>query len=253
MRVSHTGILFVVMVTSSLFGQCECPETASIIDFESGLISGDIVGVVSDTRNRGPLNPVTPAYYRPLSQPGRFQGDGMVLVVRSAGALGQAVAEAQRLAWSVRTDLPFYRLRMEADISSGFASETRFLLILLVSFATLAMVLAAVGIYGVTTFVLARRTRELGIRRAIGAAPGGIVSMVLKETMAFAGVGVAVGVVLAASSGPLVQSFLFEVAPSSPAVLSGAALLVLAIAGLAALLPARRAARLDPMRSIQVE
>jgi putative ABC transport system permease protein len=124
---------------------------------------------------------------------------------------------------------------------------------LFLTFALLALLLAVAGVYGVKSFVVARRTREIGIRMALGATTGQVLWMILREGMRLTAIGLALGCVLALGAGQLLRSMLFGVSAADPVSL-GVALVVLTVASLAAsYLPARRAARIQPMRALHCE
>lgn len=212
-----------------------------------------VIGVAADTRNRGPMRPVYPAYFRPLGQPGGFGGDGMVLMTRGSGDVAGTVPQVQAAAWSVNRDLPFYRVRIGEEAAVGFSSQPRFLLAILGAFAAVAILLGAVGIHGVTAFSVERRTRELGIRLALGAERGQVLYEVLGRTLALVGVGLTLGLLAAVAAGRAVSGLLYEVSPTDPVIYGAVTVLFLGVAGLAALLPAARAARVDPALAMRAE
>ena len=212
-----------------------------------------VVGVAADTRNRGPMRDVYPAYFRPLGQPGGFGGDGMILLTRSVGGVAATVPQVQAAAWSVNPDLPFYRVQLGERAAAGFSSQSRFLLVILGAFAGVAMLLGAVGIHGVTAFAVERRTRELGIRLALGAERGQVLYQVLGRTLSLVGVGLALGLLGALAAGRAVSSLLFEVSPTDPVTYVVVSVFFFAVAALAALLPAARAARVDPALAMRTE
>jgi ABC-type antimicrobial peptide transport system permease subunit len=120
-------------------------------------------------------------------------------------------------------------------------------------FGLLAALLAAIGLYGVIAYSVARRTREIGVRMALGAGRGHVLSLVLREVLVLVGIGVAVGVPAALALTRLARSMLYGVEPHDPATLAGAVLLMAGSAALAGYLPARRAARVDPMVALRCE
>src|SRR5262249_18177084 len=129
----------------------------------------------------------------------------------------------------------------------------RFSMLLLVLFAGVALFLAAVGLYGVVAYSVSQRTREIGLRMAIGASPGHVLGMILGGGMRLAMLGVVIGIVGALLLARLVQTMLFEVAPYDPTSYTATAALLLAIAALACFVPARRAMRVDPLIAMQSE
>jgi putative ABC transport system permease protein len=129
----------------------------------------------------------------------------------------------------------------------------RFDALLLSTFALAALVLAAVGLYGVMAWAVSQQTRELGVRMALGATPGGVRNMVLKQALMVAGVGTAIGLVGALAGARVLTSQLFEIRPSDPVTLVSVAALLLLTAAAAAYIPARRATRIDPARALRSE
>jgi putative ABC transport system permease protein len=147
----------------------------------------------------------------------------------------------------VEPAIPLDRVQsFSAIVDQSFATR-RLTKILLGGFALLAMVLAGVGIYGVMSLHVANRTREFGIRLAVGAEPSALVRLVLREGMVLAGLGVAIGVVGALAATRWIQSLLYEVSATDPAVFIGLPLFLAAIAVAACYVPARRAAKSDPL------
>jgi ABC-type antimicrobial peptide transport system permease subunit len=132
-------------------------------------------------------------------------------------------------------------------------AEPRFSLVLLVGFAAFAVLLAAVGVYGVLAFSVARRTRELGIRLALGARPGGVLRLVLREAAVLSGLGIALGAGAGIAAAGMLRAIFAEVRMTDPAVLAGVPAIVLLVAIAAALLPARRAMRVDPVQALRAE
>src|SRR5262249_41250285 len=120
-------------------------------------------------------------------------------------------------------------------------------------FAALALILGAVGTYGVLAYAVALRRREIGVRIALGAAAGDVVRMVVREGMTLAGMGIAAGIALALALGRFAQTLLFEVKPTDPVTLASVAVVLAAVAFAASMLPARRAARVDPVEALRAE
>ena len=141
---------------------------------------------------------------------------------------------------------------MEEQVSVATASR-RFSTELLGAFAGLALALAAIGIYGVMAFVVGQRTREIGIRIALGAHPGGVVALVLRQALTLAVAGVAIGAMAALAATRLLGGLLFEIRPTDPATYTLIAVLLTATAALAAWRPARRAAAVDPIAALRAD
>jgi putative ABC transport system permease protein len=155
--------------------------------------------------------------------------------------------------YAVDKDQPMYKIRTMDQVVADSQMSPRFTLILLGIFAVIALALAAVGIYGVVSYAVTQRTREIGIRIALGAARGDVLRLVLGQGTALAVAGVIVGLGAALALTRLMSSLLFGVSATDPAIFAGAALFLAAIALLATYLPARRAMQVDPMVSLRYE
>jgi putative ABC transport system permease protein len=209
-----------------------------------------IVGVVDDVRNERIEERPRPMFYRPLRQASNLS---LSLVLKTDGdprQLGPALAREVRAA---DADQPTFGVTtMEAIVAAATASR-RFATELLGAFAALALLLAAIGIYGVMAFVVGQRTREIGIRIALGAQPQAVVRLILAQALALAAVGVVVGGIGAIFLSRLLAGMLFEVHATEPMTYTGIALLLAVTAGVAAWRPARRAAAVDPMVALRAE
>jgi len=215
-----------------------------------------IVGVVTDVRSNGPGAPAGPEFYLPIRQiPPEAWGwteRSLMVAVRAAGGNPEALAPAVRDAVaSVDRAVPVYALAtMEQRMMQSMA-QARFNTLLLTSLGVLGLVLAAVGIYGVIAYFVSQRMQELGVRMALGATARDVLRLVLGQAMRPVAVGLVLGSLSAAASARLLRSQLTGVGHEDPvAFLAGVALL-LAAAGIASVLPARRAARVDPARVLQ--
>ena len=211
-----------------------------------------IVGVVADTRNRGPALEPEPVLFRPLAQGGPgFRGDAARLVVRTDGdvpGLGEALRE--RISRAV-PGAPLYRVTSGEGLAAPYAADRRLVLGLLGSFAALALVLGTVGVYAVTASTVGRRTREVGVRMALGADRNRVVGLVLRQGMLPVLVGLGVGLAGTLVGGRLLSSLLFQVSPADPVSLAAVSALLLATALGATWVPALRASRVDPVRAIR--
>ena len=209
-----------------------------------------IVGVLRDARRSGLDQEVRPSALMPYTQ---YMRTGLDVVIRASGdPVGLAPALRQSVR-SIDPDLPVSQVRtMEQAVDEGLAVR-RFLTALLAGFAVVGTLLAAIGIYGVMAFLVGRRTREIGIRVALGAGRGTILGSVVREALLQAGVGLAIGLGAALLLGRVVQSQLFGLGAADPLTLGGVGVLLLAVAAVAAALPARRATRVAPSVALRVE
>jgi putative ABC transport system permease protein len=209
----------------------------------------EIVGVVSDVRDFGlGTAPVIEAYF-PLTQaPTRAMGIVVRTELREPGALLPAIR--QRLA-AIDPNLPVIKPQTMAAVVDSAAGGTRLSSMLTAVFALVAGLLATVGIYSLIAYSVAERTRELGIRVALGADRASVVRLIVGEGLRLAAVGLAIGLVGAWLLTGTLQTMLYEVSPLDPAVLGGTALAVLAVTALASYIPARRALRIDPMTALR--
>lgn len=213
-----------------------------------------VVGVVADTRNRGPTRPPEPVLYRPMAQGGPgFEGDRMLALVRSGAAYRRVAPTIPAAVREVEPDAPVYGVAPASSLAGAYTGERRLALLLLGVFGGLALVLGAVGTYGVTSFAVGRRTRELGVRLALGAERGSVSRMVLRQALAPVGLGLSAGIVAGAALARLLASLLFEVTPLDPLTFAAVPCLLLGVSALAVWIPARRAARVDPLRSLGAE
>lgn len=206
-----------------------------------------IVGVVADAPQEGITGDVLPEMYRPLAQPARFGVESMAFVVRTPGEPARLAAAARQAIRDVHPQAPVAAVRPLAQVAAaGVASEVTAARALAI-FGGLALVLAAVGLYGVMARLVGDRTRELGVRLALGAAPAALRWLVLRRTLAVAAAGLAIGGAGSVAASRQLAAWLHGVSPADPLVLSAAALVLLASALVAGYLPARRASRIDPL------
>ncbi len=208
----------------------------------------EIIGIVRDVRQVSPGQPARPEVYWPLAQanqsPGHFS-------VRTVGSSTRLMADLPGLVRSVNDRFFPDQLSTGEQLVWEAVSEERFRTLLVSAYSSLAVVLAIVGVYGVITFTVARRRREIGLRLALGAETGAIFRMIVRQGFAPCLVGLAVGTAASAAVVGLMRSLLFEVSPWDPLTLAAAVVLV-AVAGLiACAIPAGRAARLDPLVALR--
>jgi putative ABC transport system permease protein len=210
----------------------------------------EVVGVVGDVRNMSLETIPSLAVYLPYGQ-GFLNNVSFALKTTSDPA---AVVTAVRTAiGQVDPDVPMQTVRKMENVVTESVSARRFQANLLMSFGAIAVILAAVGVFGVMSYAVAQRSKELGIRMALGASPRSVQRMVFIRVLRLVGVGVAFGVPLAVGAGYALRNVLFGVGPQNPVVLSVAAGLIVLVAVGAGAIPARRAARVDPLVSLRYE
>ena len=211
-----------------------------------------IVGVARDAHYRGVRDAVPPTAYLPYAF--RPAGDTrMVFAVRVRQAPGSFAAAVREAVASVDSNLPVAEMRTEREQIDRSLGAERLFASLMSAFGAMAMILAAIGLYGVMAFAVTRRTPEIGIRIALGAQRGEVQWMVLRQSLIMAVWGIVVGVPGALALAKLVRSMLYGVEPSDPASVVAAVMVIAAVAGLAAWIPARRAASVDPMKALRNE
>jgi putative ABC transport system permease protein len=211
-----------------------------------------IVGVVGDVRQVSLALSETDAVYTTTGQ-WLFRDNTMSLVVKARGDAAALAPAVRRAVASVDKDQPIVRVATVADLLAATAAERRFALILFEAFALAALVLAAAGIYGVLAGSVAERTRELGVRAALGASPGMVVGLVVRQGMALTGFGVAIGLAGAIAASKVIVAMLFGVSRLDPVTYLGVIALLAAVALIACLVPAWRAARVDPAIALRAE
>lgn len=205
-----------------------------------------IVGVVSDTRTRGPAAPPAPVLYRPISQTTRFSANAVFFAVRTAPNHGPELSVVRGAVRRANPGLPVYGEAMGSDLARPFRQSQTALLYVLAIFATTALLLGLVGVYGVTSYSVRQRRREIGVRLALGANQRRVTTEIVGRGMRTAVMGVPVGLGLAVLLGRALDSLLFGVPPTDVPTLAGVATLVLVATAGALYGPARLAASMDP-------
>ncbi len=213
-------------------------------------VAWEIVGVIGDVRARALSRDAQSIVYRPVpTDPWR----NATLVVRTSGppmALAETIRKAIK---EIDAEQPVANIRPLTDVVTGSISDRRLTATLLAVFAAAALVLAAIGLYGVIAYAVGQRTREFGIRVALGATKGDVLGLVLRRGLLLTGIGIVAGVAGSLALTGLLSRYLFNVKPTDPVTFIEVSLLLLAVALLASWLPARRAAKVDPMVALRCE
>ncbi len=214
-------------------------------------LDSQIVGVVKDSHYSSVRQNPPAVFYRPWRQEDRLTEISFYL--RTYLPAQQIVPQIRAVMRSIDRDVPIQDLRTLDEQVHYNIRQDEFIMRLAAAFAALATLLAMLGLYGVMAHGVARRTREIGIRMALGAAPAKIRAMVMRELVWILGFGLGIGIPAALSAARLVQSRLFGVKGDDAAVVAGAAVLLALTATVAAWWPARRAARVDPLNALRYE
>jgi len=220
----------------------------------------EVIGVVQDVRENG-VDQVSPAtvYWPSMMQgiygPGTFDSRRTVyFALRSPRAGTQAfINEMQQAVWSVNANLPVADVSTMQDIYSESMARTSFTLVMLAIAGTMALALGILGIYGVISYAVSQRTREIGIRMALGAKKSELVWMFVRSALVLTGVGAAIGLGAAAGLMRLMQTLLFGISPLDPVTFTAVPVVLIVAAALASYLPARRTTAIDPVEALRAE
>ncbi len=216
-----------------------------------------VVGVVGNTRDSSVAGPPTQMVYFPqavdpdtlFSQVQRT----LAVVVKTAGDPGAITGAVKKVVRELDPSLPTFDVRTMAAVFDASMAQLSFTMLILGAAAVVTLLLGAIGLYGVMAYAVTLRTRELGVRIALGAQPGSVAAMMTRQGVTLTAVGIAGGLAVFALVARFLRSFLFGVAPGDPLTLAGASLLLVAVAALASWLPARRASRVDPVEALRAE
>lgn len=220
----------------------------------------EIVGVVSDIKYTRPREQVRPMYFRPLLQVKHTEPQADIrslyvsaIVLQTKGPVEGLESQVRQTLANINPNLTVVDYTTYAKQIGGQFNQERLIARLTLLFGVLALVLASIGLYGVTAYTVARRTSEIGVRMALGAGRGSVVGMVLREAMLQAGLGLLIGIPVALLCVRFVRTQLYEVGGFDAAVLASAVLALAVSACVAGLIPARRAASTDPMQALRTE
>jgi putative ABC transport system permease protein len=209
----------------------------------------EVVGVIADVKHDLTI-PVEPEYYLPHAQD---PWTGMVLVARTSVDPASLAGALRQQVWSIDKDQPVFDVRTMQEVKSGSVALYSFSSVMLGIFASVALVLAAIGIYGVMAFAVTQRTQEIGIRMALGARTADVLKLVVKHGMKLALLGIVIGLAGSWALTRFIEKLLVGVQPTDPLTFSVVSLCLLVAAFIACYLPARRATKVDPLVALRYE
>ena len=210
---------------------------------------GTVVGIVGDVRDWGATVPSPPTLFLPYAQ---WPEDSMTIVAKARNGDPSSLVQPMRaMLQELDRDVPMYGVRSVAQIISNAVAQPRLNLVLIGSFALTAMLLAAIGLYGVLAYAVGQRTREIGIRLALGAKRGEVLAMVIAQASRLAVIGVGSGIAAAVVASRVLRSQLFEIAPTDTLTYVAVAVALFLVSLIASWIPARRAARIDPVTALR--
>jgi len=244
-----------VVVINEKFARQYWPRESGVghrisLTYDDPSVWHTVVGVVADVRERGYELAMKPGVYQPAAFASRQTRE---LILRTAGDPASVVGAARRVIASVDPEQSVTWVRPMEEMVDLDVADRRQELTLLGTFAALALLLACIGLYGILSYAVTQRSRELGLRMALGATSGSLVRMVVGRGLGLAGIGLAIGLGAALGLTRLMKNLLYGVEATDPGTFAGVAVLLATVAALACWIPARRAARLDPMAVLREE
>jgi len=209
-----------------------------------------VIGIVGDVADNGLGTDTIPVFYAPHLQ---FPTLSLRMALRSDGDPTALLPSVRERIWDINSDVPISNVRTMEQIAANSTAQARFLTSLLALFAGMALLLASMGLYGVLAFFVSQRSREVGIRMALGASSNDVMSAVVRRGMILASVGALFGIGGSVALSSVLASLLFETAATDPATYLVVIALLLLVALAACVLPARRAVRVDPVIALRSE
>ena len=211
-----------------------------------------VVGVVNDVKQSSLDLSDADAVYTTTTQ-WHWADPSLSLVVRSNANVSELTSSIRKTIWSIDKDLPIMRVSLMSDLLTRSEGERRFTVILFEVFGLISLALAAIGLYGVQSGDVEERTREIGVRSALGASPRSILRLILRRGMTLTGIGICIGIVAAAIATRTLTALLFGITPLDMLTYAGVVALLVVSAAAASYIPARRAAKVDPMVALRYE
>ncbi|MEO8724576.1 MAG: ABC transporter permease [Acidobacteriaceae bacterium] len=208
----------------------------------------EIIGIVGDIKRRGITAEKAPEFYLPLSQCAVLSP---TLVLRTAGDPTSLTGAVRAQVAALDKDVPLYQVRTMRDLVAASSAQPRFQTLLLTCFAVMALLLSAIGLYAVLSFMVVQRTNEIGVRMALGAQRNDVLTMVLRRGLTLAVAGLAIGLIVSFALTRLIATMLYGVKPFDPLTFAVVTCVLLVVSVIASSAPAFRAARLDPMRTLR--
>lgn len=254
-----TDVVISRRAAAALFGdQAGTASVGKQLALASSDVTYTVVGVVGDVRDQDLAIPPAPMVYRPLAVPTDPNAEpptprNMALLIRSSAPTEVAVPAIRRMVHELDPTVPIYKVETMSHVVDASTSKLQLLLALTTAAAAITLLLGVVGLYGLMAYLVALRTREFGVRIALGADPKRIARLVAERGLSLTGAGIAAGFALYAIAAPLLRAHVFGVTMLDPGTLSGATLLLVIAAGFASLVPAWRAARVDPATALRAQ
>jgi predicted lysophospholipase L1 biosynthesis ABC-type transport system permease subunit len=244
-----------VAVISEALKRREWPDDSPVgkrvrVQWQGEPLEAEVVGVVSQLRHEGLDSAARPEVFLAHEQ---TPFASMTYVMRGALPAEDLLASARSAVWSVDPQQPFHETRSVEQMVAASVVRQRFSMTLLTAVACVALLLCAIGIYAVVSFTTVQRTREIGVRMALGADRSSIRSLVLREGAVMVAVGLAAGLAGALATTRYMQTLLFEIRPTDPVTLAGVCVVLAAAALLACYVPAARATRVDPVVALRID